>query len=91
MVNERSGASLGHVFHLICTVHASGFVKCGGDGLEQLRIDDRSTKVSDQFLFEDFLEPRRKFRVQSAKVESWKRAITNESTKPDHRTEQSMK
>ena len=69
VVDERSGASLGDAFHPICTVHAGGFVKRGDDGLKQFDVDDRSAKMSDEFLFKDFREPNRKLRVQSAKVE----------------------
>ena len=69
MVNERSGANLGNVLHPVCAVHGCGFIKGSHDCPEQLGVDDGSTKVCDEFLFEDFREPDRELRLQSAKVE----------------------
>ena len=69
VVNERGSASLSNFLHPICAVHGSGLIERSDDGPEQLGIDDRSTKVSDELIFEDFREPHGELRLQSAKVE----------------------
>ena len=71
VINEWNGAGLGNGLHPIDTVHRSGFVKCGHNGLEQLRIDDRCAKVGEELLVEDLSDPYRKFGLHGAEVECY--------------------